>query len=1209
MVARYFTLLLAAIFMGRAESFAQLAGTYTVGPSISDNFACITCDGGLFDSLNTRGRSGAVNVLISGDLSGETGQHALAHDTTGFPLNISPSAAALRTITYAGSGGILIDFDGADRVTIDGRFNGSGRFLKFVSAETAQPVIQINNDAKQIIVRNCLIESNNASKFSYSAGAIISRSFGTTGNDSLQITGNRFSVKDAIGTLREGLHITAPAQSGQSLMGLKIEGNEFDAPNGIAVNIEGEAGSIPQISIRGNSFFASRPIRGGNDGELTGFISINSGGGHQILGNFFGGSGPKCTGNKADIDLAASSSLLYFVWLGPGCTGSGTNIIDSNVTDLISIKGSNASGTSISLFEIHPNVSDSVYIGKDFGNTFGSATGSASTLANARLFITERFNSTQNTFRVIRSLSSGFVSVYKNRIGGLLIEHNSASGIEVSLVSLSGAASMYFSQNSAGGTPVDNIVKRCDGNFSVFDIASRGTIENNAVSGIKAINFFGGTFRAYSVFTTGGAYIISNNTLGSSANASTAPAIEVSHIKSVPETFYGIQIFGQGATSVRITDQQIGGIFSNTDSVIHPRAVKLISVSAEVSNELIIERNTLGMNNAISILQHTDAALKAIEVLQPNCPKTRVSENQIGAMRTGGKFGSYFSGIHLQGKAGQNNAFVVENNTLGDTTLNALLSSSLLINTKNTGAASGSDLIAIEEPNHYSAIRNNYMGGVYLLNTNAGATSPFFAIRAGGSRDSLIITDNIIGSRSTGNNFLVEAQTGRTFLVFAAIADGSIRNEINRNNISNFTFRATFNHEVVALRSAFGATALGTQIQDNLIYNFKVGNGGSLSAFSGIRCENREALIQRNRIRNIEVNSTYNLDQFSGIWLTSAGGNNRISDNTVSDIQLSAIISTESTFTGIAAEGTGATIELSANRVHEVSINAIGDGSIFKGILLSDASNIEVFNNLVHYHHKTDNRVSAIGIYDFSRSGTNTLIHNTVALFGTLPKNMSKYTAAYYKTNGANRTLKNNVFCNALRDGQGNYTVFAATNQGSFFANYNLHYTEDHADSMMFYNDAVHMKSWRDEGFGKNSMHPPRGQYLIDSTDGRQLSHILNNKGELGTGIISDINGQSRPLEAGPDFGAYELSSAGLKDGLTGNGAEHINPKGISVYPNPSARGQKVYFSETATGEIRDIQGRVIDKIQGGHSWQADVKSGVYFLVTSEGASIKITIK
>jgi hypothetical protein len=1196
------------LFVLSFTTSAQLSGTYTIGPALTDSFACITCPGGLFDSLNVRGRSTSITALITGDLNIESGQVALQHDSTGFGLQISPSSAVLRTISYSGAGGILIDLNGADNLSIDGRFGGNGRYLRFVSAQNAQPVIQINNDAKNVIIRNAIIESANASKLSYSAGAIISRSFGQSGNDSLRILYNLIRPKDSLTVLREGIHITAPAQSGESLTGLIIEGNEFDAVQGIAINIEGEAGDIPDIQIQRNSIYTSRSIAGANDGDLTAALSVNSGSGHHLFGNFFGGSAARCGGGKADYNLGTNSDRLYMVWFGPGIKGNETIEIDSNVFDKISIQGSNGFATTISLLEIHPNVSGDVHIGGINGNFFGNPNASGATLNDARIFITERFNSNLNNFRAINCAAGGRVFIEKNNLGGILLEHNSPLGIECKLVSVNSASRVWILNNNFGGVPADNIVKRCAGDFSLLDLASRGTINGNTAAGIKAINFFSGTFRAYSVFTTGGSYFITNNTLGNSGNAASNPAISLSHSSSVPSTFYGFQIFGQGADTIAITGNQIGNIFSGTDSVDFKRAIKLVSVGTEVSRMVNISTNIIGTSTTVSILQYTDAPMQAVDVVQVNCPSVFIRQNQIGGFRTGSKFGSSFTGIRAQGKTGQNNSFIIEDNTIGDTTVNALIAATIFLNSKNQGTASTSDGIAVEEHNKHTIVRRNAIGGIYYLNTDAGAKNPFFAIRVGGAADSLIVTDNIIGSASTGNNILIEAQGDKSFLVFAAISDASIKNEISGNRLSNLAYRATWDSEITGIRTAFGATALSVNIENNAIADIKVGTGGAQTAFNGLWVENANARMIQNTINNVEVNSTRGLDQFTGVWLNSGGGSNAVSHNSISDITLSSTTGTTSLFTGYAVEGNGADISLIGNRLDKISILAAGDGSLFKGILLSDARTTQVHNNLVLYRQAINNNVAAFGIYDFSRTGVTEIYHNTIALFGTQSNTMGRYTAAYYKTNTANRSLKNNIFYNALEKGKGNYTVFAATNQGSFYCDFNAHYTEDHADSMMFYNDAIPMTQWRKEGFGKNSMHPPRGQYLVDSLTGKQRSFILNNRGETGLGVDTDIDGQSRPLESGPDLGAFELGSSSLADGLTSIEAYSHAEQILVAFPNPVKNGGVINFSRPVTGAITDVHGRIIARIAQQQHWEINTAPGIYFLNESSNTPVRISV-
>ncbi len=165
---------------------APLAGTYTVGTA--GNYSSLTNASGFFADVNTKGLSANVTVNIISNIT-ETGANSLNQWTeTGignYTITIKPSAGTLRTLS--GNPTVpLINFNGCDRVIIDGRFAGSGQFLKFRNTNGLNPAFRYINDAQNDTIRYCIIESNNDS--TGSGTILFSTTTGSNGNDNNVIT-------------------------------------------------------------------------------------------------------------------------------------------------------------------------------------------------------------------------------------------------------------------------------------------------------------------------------------------------------------------------------------------------------------------------------------------------------------------------------------------------------------------------------------------------------------------------------------------------------------------------------------------------------------------------------------------------------------------------------------------------------------------------------------------------------------------------------------------------------------------------------------------------------------------------------------------------------------------------------------------------------------------------------------------------------------
>ena len=171
-------------FTGTANSYsiaAALTGSKTVGGGGVPDYTTLTGAGGLFAAINANVVTGNLTITIAGDLT-EDGTNALnqwaEEGVGGYTLTIV-SDGALRTISGAVANG-MIRFNGADRVTVDGRIAGAGQFLRFRNTNTSNPTFTFLNDATNNTLESCLVEGANTS--TTSGTIVFSTSTGTLGN-------------------------------------------------------------------------------------------------------------------------------------------------------------------------------------------------------------------------------------------------------------------------------------------------------------------------------------------------------------------------------------------------------------------------------------------------------------------------------------------------------------------------------------------------------------------------------------------------------------------------------------------------------------------------------------------------------------------------------------------------------------------------------------------------------------------------------------------------------------------------------------------------------------------------------------------------------------------------------------------------------------------------------------------------------------------
>ena len=341
-----------------------ISGTKTVGAG--GDFPSLSGAGGLFAALNGAVLTGDVVVKITSDVI-ETGGVTLSEfNGTEYPavanytLTIQPDSATMRTISGNVNGG-LITLNGADRVTIDGRFGGSGRFLTFrnTSAGTSAGTVRFINDSSNNTVRNCIVEGATTNG---SGLGVIGFGAGTiTGNDNNLITGCQ--VRDL--STAVGVPMVLIGSSGSSAAvansGNTVSNNELFNYNSIGLNITSTGNDSWTLS--GNTIYEANAATANVYG-----IMMQGGGFNTITGNFI-----------HDLLTATSQSIgIYF--LGDGTTTIARNRITAlNVSgSMTTVYGVVAQGNAASTLNVANNqialiptapVSSSLFGVYDFGSS------------------------------------------------------------------------------------------------------------------------------------------------------------------------------------------------------------------------------------------------------------------------------------------------------------------------------------------------------------------------------------------------------------------------------------------------------------------------------------------------------------------------------------------------------------------------------------------------------------------------------------------------------------------------------------------------------------------------------------------------------------------------------------------------------------------------------------------------------------------------
>jgi hypothetical protein len=271
-----------------------IADTITIGTG--GMYPSLTCNGGLFEAINNGIFYENVTAIVISDLT-EDGTHALnpweeEPVNAGFSLTIQPDGTTERVISGS-TGSPMIHLNGANRVTFDGRYGGSGKYLRFHKTGESFPVFLFSNDATNNIIRNCFIGGTNPGP----DGVIcFSGTTGTTGNDDNILADNVISNIAGASVVPATL-VYSQGTPGSENSGISITGNEFLNFSHAGIHVT-NIGNGNSWNIVNNSFYntLTSPPSTNQYGIL--FTPGNSSVADTISGNFIGGRSALCGGDS-----------------------------------------------------------------------------------------------------------------------------------------------------------------------------------------------------------------------------------------------------------------------------------------------------------------------------------------------------------------------------------------------------------------------------------------------------------------------------------------------------------------------------------------------------------------------------------------------------------------------------------------------------------------------------------------------------------------------------------------------------------------------------------------------------------------------------------------------------------------------------------------------------------------------------------------------
>jgi hypothetical protein len=537
---------------------AGISGNVYVG--VGQTYTSLTNVGGFFEAVNNGSLNGNVTAFITSDLleDGTNGINPINETGAGnYTLTIVPDSSSEKLIAGSFAGG-LIRFNGADRVKIDGRFAGSGRYLRFRNRLQNGYTINFQNDAVRDTITFCHIESvNNTVGTITFLGTNIA---GGIGNDSNAIT--NCIIRDTLGTISTS-NIPNTGFFSQGTTGFgndrnSIINNEIYNFGFNGVNLSTTSGDFWNIS--NNSFYQNI-----TKNQAMIIMQIDGGTGHNFTGNNFGGSNAV----RGGTPFTTTSSINIFRINNAITTAQISNNTFSNIASIGTV---NAILVSAGVVNINSNI-------------FGGAA--------------QPYDTIQNGFdNGIINISGGTVNVTNNLIGNVNYYDNAGDrtvGVAIS-----------------GGTVVarGNTIRDIRSNSSSTSLLYLPTgfyitgganhdIDSNIIYNIASTNTGSIAYNAAGIIHNGGTNnIIQRNRIYNVWGSGTGTATNSNQV-------YGIYNSSTVGSIVRNNQISIGNNTIGETRVYGIQDVAGSGTNSYYNNSIFVNGTTLGGSNNSYCLQRT----------------------------------------------------------------------------------------------------------------------------------------------------------------------------------------------------------------------------------------------------------------------------------------------------------------------------------------------------------------------------------------------------------------------------------------------------------------------------------------------------------------------------------------------------------------------------------------------------------------------------
>ncbi len=530
-----------------------------------------------FDAINSGTLTGSIALSITGNTS-ETATATLNESGSGScsytDITIQPGGGAQRTIsgTIAGA---LINFNGADNVTIDGlNSGGSSLIIQNTSTSNAASTISFNADATYNTVKKCTVLGSTTPTLS---GSDLSQSTSTRAviyfGASASSVGNSYNI---IQTCHIGPYSTSLPWSliysygnasypNQNTISENIMYDFHYSYSGTSLNNRIAAIFLSSNNnawtLTGNRIYQSASRTQSTYGNRTAVILVQSGQGHSISGNTIGGSASDNSGTMTYTGSAWSFYAIETTGLGADnkTTISGNILKNLSFTTNVDQNYANTTRPRFTAILVEAGYYDIT------GNRFGSGDVDAST--SPSISITASGSTYSNYIGFIWENNTGVKidNISENQMGGLKVScnnlgnKNSPSTFSTAIYTYSDYVKNIDNNTIGSLTVANNIYYTGVSPSNAYGF--RGIYTYTSASGSPALSISGNTIANITMYVTG----TLNSGIGNMAAiaySSNSPATVNNNTISGLSTNFGTY------TSNGFNGEIYGILFSNSNNTV-----------------------------------------------------------------------------------------------------------------------------------------------------------------------------------------------------------------------------------------------------------------------------------------------------------------------------------------------------------------------------------------------------------------------------------------------------------------------------------------------------------------------------------------------------------------------------------------------------------------------------------------------------------------